>query len=562
MEFHIFDYSSHTQVRLSDEMVQRIFNIKFERRVLVVPKHAQQAPNWEEPKIRKPHYHSAQVRLISVHPKNPYRRIAGLLFDKNQRRRGITKPHIPFLSIRDLRTVQSITEISEDELEASVIEVRNGASDVRVAMKFPVVPNADWAWLFGYYQGCGNIHTRIRYHIKRTNKPSDKTYKAEEKLVRFTVDKRVYEKQVLPLLQRMGIGYSPNPKGRWYEKYGGHILDKQKRVGVGNQPRKEIFLPRVVREVMEKFGLYVDVPPPQEGRHRWVMSRRLGLSLPDWVKQQYPKAYIEGFINACGSSQLSSIKESRDKVWRRGNRGVNRMVQLNAGFANEEDTMTLANFFKTELEKLGISGCYHRMHHHTIDNVHWMGFEIYTHESLRKLFETFDIQQPVLRARLYFHYNENGLLYELEANLTSLDLLVIGALLEAPRTESELRDLFRLREDQVQKTVNNLHSLDFITNEEGSWRIIPSGVKKGVLTWLKQEDEKIQDIKSTLYEKFFSRCDKCGNIIAETSIEPCQCGGMMHPIERGEALRGIQRRNISKILQISGESMPVKEVER
>jgi len=79
-----------------------------------------------------------------------------------------------------------------EQFSQAVTHVRVQGSNVSVALKFPVIPNIDWAFLMGLWFGAGGYVTRFREG------------KAQEKTLRFAVDPRPYRELMNPLLLRLG----------------------------------------------------------------------------------------------------------------------------------------------------------------------------------------------------------------------------------------------------------------------------------------------------------------------------------------------------------------------
>jgi DNA-binding MarR family transcriptional regulator len=541
MEFHVWDFPRKLEVRLNGEMINRIRNMRTQRRVLVKQTQLQLSPGWKEPLVRKPYYVTKSIKLIANSDGHPFEKIGERLYSKlewhGDGRNSI--PHKPYINISELETVQRVTGISREELERSVVSVRNRNSSLEVGMKFPLAADGNWAWLFGYYFACGGLVTRDR--VDKAGYPS------EERAIRFVVERRVFETKVMSFLKQ--IGCSAELKSIWYEKHGAHRLDKQRRVGLGNRPRKVFFLPTAIREVMEHFGLYTDIPHHHTPRGRELpSSRRFKLRFPAWI-EQYPQQFMEGFMNGSVTSTFRPDKE--------GN--LYRSVELRVGFLDLADTMTLIDLFKQYSEKLGITGNVRRLKHRESETVYWLSFSIFNHRSLDLLFENFDVQQPAYRARLSVHYFMNSLLYELCRKLHSTEILVVGALLEKPRTKAELIDMFRFREDQVTGALGKLEKAGFAVREkDGQWRIIPTGAKHRILTALKEEDQRRRNLVSAMNELFFSRCQNCGNIIRHNYSGRCGCGGVYHPVERCDVLRSYRTRNGPKIARIMDQVIPVR----
>jgi hypothetical protein len=535
------------EVQLSKEMIEQIHSMTKRKRILVEDKEARLGYGWKQPHKRS-FYMWKKVKLISHSwgHKDGLHKIGERLYserDWHGRERSMTV-HKPYITLEELRTVQRVTKIPKQELEASIVSARNRHSLLEVSMKFPVKANEDWAWLFGYYFASGSLTTRDR--VGKDGYPS------EEREVRFRVEQRVYEKKLVPILQR--VGYVPKMTPIWYEKYGGHKLDKQRRKGTGNKPRKLLVLPRVIREVMEHFGLYTDyarqAPIGVQSAGRLLDWRKIKANFPSWIMQTriLKHAFIEGFMNG---GQTSSQFRAEDK-------GIVRMVELRVGTVTQQETEKLIDFFRQELKTYGITGTVHRLKHREPEKVYWLGYQIYSHEALARLFESFDIQQPVVRVRLNLAYFMNSLLYELckRTPLDVTDTLILGALMENPQNEEALSNELRLRPDQVTTALNKLTSLDVVEKEDGTWRILPTGCREHVIKALQLEDEKRQAFLAANGSKFFSKCNKCGNIIPHDYKGRCGCGGMFEPLERKHVLKSFSYSNRGRIARVRAEELP------
>jgi len=545
MEFHVWNLNPRMEVQLSKEMIQRIHAMTKRKRILYEDKEEKQRCGWKKPHKRRFYvWRNAKILPYTWPQTNGLHKIAERLYAERDWH-GSDRPmsiHKPYINLNEFCIVSKVTKIPMRELEKSVVSVRNNNSRSEVALTFPVVANADWAWLFGFYSMCGGQITRDRI--------GKGGYATEERGIRFAVEPNVFLTKLQPLLER--IGYRSWMRKVWYEKYTeGHPLDKQRRRGTGNSPRKFVTIPRVIREVMEYFGL----PPVQKRKNllqgRMIGTRKLRIVVPSWIKKgHFEKAYIEAVLN--GGQTSSQFRVPKD------GRGISRMVELRVGGQHKQEVDDMMLFFKKQLLKFGITGTVHRIRHRKTEQLYWNGFQIYNHASLARLFEEFDIQHPAIRARLCVHYFMNALVYALCKRLVNIEIIILGTLMEHSRSEQEIKDLLRLRTDQVQTTLNKLQKLDIVQRENGLWRLMPTGCKQHVLNTLRQEDEAQRSLLMRSNGLFFSKCNECGNVIPHNYKGKCACGGVFEPVERKVVLKGYWNQKYAAIIaKILNEEMPV-----
>lgn len=537
-EFHVWDFSEKIEVRLNDSYIDKIRNLTVRKKIHVKDKRPRRGYGWKKPHQRE-FTVKREVKLIAFHEGHPHHKIAERLYAKKDWH-GPDRPqveHRPFISVKEFHKVHKITGFPLDEMEQNVIEVRNHWSGhVEFPMNFPVTANEDWAWLFGLWFSCGGLITRTRYG----SGPRHSGFKFEERRVRFRVDTRVYEEKVKPLLSR--IAYAPSLRELYYVKQGHrHKLDRNRRVGVGNQPRKVFFLVRPFREIMEKFGLPT-VQPKQPRKGGKVPGRRFGLVIPDWIKNNAKNlhAFIEGYSNG---SQLGSSFYTHDK---KGH--LVRNVELRFAGAEEKETHAFLESFREHLAKLGISTYLHRIPKPTSPFT-WLGLWIINQTSLNRFYEEFDIRRPDLRARLTLGYFMNALLYEACRELHSSEILVLGALIEKPMSTKEILKALRFRMEIVQGATEKLQKLDLAQEIDGKWVINPTGYRDQLIEKLWTLELKRRKAVMQKNVHFFSRCNQCSNVIPSNYVGPCGCGGRYGPISRVEALKPLRGRGYTALIQ-------------
>lgn len=535
MKFNVWDFPEQMEVQFNSEFIDRIRNMTIEKEIKHPGDHR-----------RRAHTFMKQVKLIGSGNNHPYQKIGHKLYAKHQWHGGKRNrlPHKPFINLKMFKMVHEITGISLEEMQQNVISIRNFSSHLEIPMIFPVEPNEDWAWLFGIWFSSGGLITRSR--------PSKKTgYIQEESVVRLRVEQRVYEKKLKPVLER--IAYVPSAKDTWYINKGiTHPLDKNRRKGCGNKPKKYIVLARPVREIMEKFGLPHEYPKQHALGGGKYATRKFQMIVPNWIVENhdYMFAFVEGYINGTGTrSETRHHKtKTKDCFWRYAE-------ILFSGLILEQVEKIYSQFAEF-LTKEDITGYKHSFR--KTSKTKWIGYGIHKTKSLHILFEKFDIQKPDLRARLTIIYFVNSLIIQVVKDLDAQSTLVLGYLMEGAKTAEQITEDLRYREETTHNALQLLKKLDIALEVDGKWQVNPTGCRDNLVKKLWKKELQRRKILIAGHNIFFSRCDSCGNVIPRNHTGPCSCGGQFGPIERAEVLKKHIKKHyyVSTIGKISNQKIP------
>jgi len=545
MEFHVWDFNPRIEVRFNQDYINKIRSLTVKKKIHVKAKpylgHGWKKPHGREFTMEK------EVKVVSFSIGHPMHKIAERLYAPRDWH-GPDRPivaHRPFITIREFHTLQKVTGFPLEEMEANVIEVRNWwAGHREIPMKFPVKANKDWAWLFGLWFSSGGLLTR-----NRVGSTPRHGYLIEERTVRIRADIRVFEEKVKPLLSR--IAYEPELTSPWYMKHGGHKIDQNKRRGVGNLPRKIFYLVRPIREIMEKFGLPTESRNQRSKRGCRIPSRRFKLIIPDWILENKENihGFIEGYING---SQIGSWFHRQ-----KGETHLTKGVEIRLSGENEQQALDFLGILEEYLNSLAITGSFHILPKYT-SPFFWFGYHIFKKSSLSKLYETFDIKKPDLRARLTLNYFMNALLYEACKELTSSEILVLGALVEKSMTTEDIVEAFRFRPEIVTDAIDKMLRLHLVARQGNKWKIRPTGYRNYLVRvlWAKEHARRRKLLAGS--QKFFSRCTSCGNVIEYNYRGACSCGGHYKPVTRYEIMKKTTGRGfVNNIEKISNLTIPI-----
>lgn len=520
-------------MRFNDDFIQRIRSMTYEKEI-------------HHPKTKRRNAFSfkKKCKIIGSGPRHPYYNIGHSLYAKHEWHgdgRNRT-PHKPFITIDQFLTVHELTKIPLAEMEQNVIEIRAGHnSRLDIPMKFPVEANEKWAWLFGIWFSAGGLTTRAR---KSKGKSGGFT---EERAIRIRVTEQVYNKKLAPLLRE--IAYVPKLTAVWYAKKGmKHPLDKERRPGVGGRPKKVVFLARPVREIMEKFGLPIHVSQPLQGGK--YACRKFNMTIPKWISSSATNldAFIEGYINGAGMASLFRYADYG------GHPAVVRWAEIRFSGIHEEQVEKFYKIFAEHLTKKGIYGYRHELTCRYA--TYWLGYAIHHSASLYTFFEAYDIQNPPARARLMLHYFMNDLLLQACKELTSSEILILGSLIEEPKTVSQITREMRFNPKTAETALKKLKKLRIAKQANQQWTLDPTSYRDNLIQKLHKKEEKRRAFLTTNHSSFFYKCDKCGTIIARKYLEDCGCGGTYKPVPRMQVLKFYRGRNNWLINRISEQEIP------
>jgi len=513
LEFHVWDFSDHIEVRLADDFIERLKTFKRSKTIELV------------------HYRSKQKIVMTRHywifPEATG--IGKRLFTVWDYHRNGKKPHLPFVTISQLKEIHEKTQLSMEEIENAVTHVRVQLSGITVKTKLPIVANGDWAFLMGLWFGAGGYVTRVRKG------------KAQERTLRFAVDARPYRELVRPLLLKLGYS-SHELKAVYYVKAGKHHkLDAQIWRQYGSEPRGYFILHRPIREIMEKFGLpdFQQCKAKRKAKGGKSSFRQYFREVPEWVQSttDYSHDFIEGYLNG-----QSTSSQFHPQYPHRPLNPLTRFVEPRFMGRREIVRPFYDWFAKFMTEEEGIPGYEHHLPFKHIDQTNVeLGYLIISNTGLRKLFEQFRIMRSDTRARLILHYYLNPLMYELCRRLECFETLLLGAIMEAPQSAEELTRDFRCSKDEVLKTLTRLHQHFKAIKPQGTKWALQDGFKNKILAEIHAQEEGRRRKIRWVSIRFFSQCDKCGDIVAENHVgRPCRfvdCKGKYQPKTREEIIK-------------------------
>ena len=365
----------------------------------------------------------------------------------------VDRLHKSYVPARWVKEISEYSGIPYEDLERSVVGARAGygGSEVTFPQGFPVIPTEDHAWILGLFFSSGGIHNRKR----------GRTRYSYGRNIRFCVSDPIIEKLV-EIGQRIGDFphiYDPNIGVR---------DEMPRRTGIGNRRRMTAVFHSVTVEILAKFGLprySISVKDKygwdDTGRGRVYSLRNIGLRLPDWIKQNdgFMHNFIEGYINGQKGASWAYSKPYK------GYRVIECHVQVRIAGMSEGQTRGFLKKIVQYLKKLNITGMIHKMSYPNARLTCWFAFQIWKLDSLVKLFDSFEILRPDLRARLFLVKHRTPLTLKMQQELGSLSTVILGLILEKPRTFEEIVNLLRLSDRQTEKALQKLAESRVVTTD-------------------------------------------------------------------------------------------------
>lgn len=532
MEFNLVDFSDRVEFRLSNEFIE----------------HLKTYTKTVTTKCSRLGQHYVVKRDYWIFPeKEPVgKRLFGR-WDYHRGRKTHTRAHQPYVTMPQIRLIHAKTSIAYSDIEKAVTRVRVCGSGLSWPISLPVHVNNDWAFLIGLWFSAGGYTSRKREG------------RCEEYLVRYAVDKRPYDELVEPIRARLGYKPTDLTKPSYVNWESGHKLDAHKWRQFGSEPRGFFKLHRPFREILLKFGL----PDPDEVK--LAKQNRGGRSafrqyskkrIPRWIlgDVEYSHAFIEGYLNGPSTASQFCPTPKRD---------INRLVEPRFRGVDIEEVNGFYNFFADYLSKRGISGYTHInfKHGHLTGVTHEIGYLIHNNESLKRLYEQFNIRRSDTRARLLLNYYMNQLLLEVCRKLNSFEILLFGMLIEKEHSVQEITEALRCEKEETEKTLEHMQQpqLRLVDCKNGKWFILPKDFKTIILAELnaKEQERRLELRKQNGH--FFSICGNCGALIPKHYHGPCKCGGQYVPISRSSAIRklGLYAGPGRRINKISTQTIPL-----
>ena len=349
----------------------------------------------------------------------------------------------------ELAVIREVINMTGEDFEEVITGFRKGifSDNVRELhfARLPIKGNRWWAWLLGFYFGTGAIYRRERYYVGAEGP---------------TIKMRVLE-DVVPLLaeviQIIGAKFL-------LRRQKSHTVTR-KDVGLGTGTRRSLILGQPTYRVLVKMGLPTDFlhhKPNQSG------SRSVKPQIPDWIKgnDEFMIAFLEGFVNSKGQSAISNSRTIRQQQ-----PVPHLFVYLRMTGEPEEYVKQFLVDIQNWLEKQGIIGKLRKVEWYSATSgVVQYELSLQNSKAHRWLLRTLNIRRPDLRARLILieEAHTNPALYEALRILRSPNDVILGLIVEKPRTREEF-DSLQMMKEGIDASLVSLQSKGLIEKRNGTF---------------------------------------------------------------------------------------------
>jgi len=415
-----------------------------------------------------------------------------------------------------------ITPLTDSDIEEVIVGIRRAGycphpSIIRFK-RLPIMANKWWAWLLGFYFSSGCIFERKRYYKNITWDEVTMTFAAHE--------------DVIPLVKNVSqnIGNSSLIIQQRYCRNGIEVKDK----GLGTTVRARIRMGGAVYLVLKKFGL-----PTEFKRHQLVGggSRVFNPRIPEWIKEnaEFMLAFFEGYIN--GSRSASHLHPAQGKHHTQFC-VPNTMVYINCNGRPEANVENFLKDIQKWLSKQGVNAnLWKDKVHKTEGNVRYI-LTIGDKKGRNWLLDNLDIEKPELRARLFIRREagKDPVLYEVLRKIRSPDNVVLGLLLEQPRSQNMLQRSLQMRSEGLAESLERLQELGIIAKIKEYYYYKPD---KFVSDRIAEMQELQNYLKNQIREYSHSllyQCQKCLKVYIRPHDSCLVCGAIVQPTSRHQIL--------------------------
>lgn len=425
----------------------------------------------------------------------------------------------------ELEIIRAVINMTDEDFEEVITGFRKGiwSNNVRALhfKRLPINGNKSWAWLLGFYFATGTIYLRERYYDYSEGP---------------TVRLRAVE-DVLPKL----AGVIKNIGARFIVGTQGAPKEIVKDIGIGTTPRRYAILGRPTYLVLVKMGLPTDFLAQKLNRSG---SRSIKPRIPTWIKNNdaFMTAFIEGFTNAKAASvivtSVSTLKRPIPHLVI-----FLRMIGEPEGYV-KQFIGDIQNWFL----KQGIIGKARKVDWYTCSSSGVVQYELAFHnkKAYEWMLKNLDIRRPCLRARLvlFEEARKRQVLYEILRVIKSPDDIILGMILEQPRTWKGFENL-QMRKEGVAKSLLWLQNKGIIVKKGETFVYSPEKFKQESIEHNREIEESATQRYLEYSTSLLLQCKGCGMVYAEQTS--CSCGGSVEPTMRTKILGNLYGKRLAAI---------------
>lgn len=411
----------------------------------------------------------------------------------------------------ELEVLRETIDMSEADLEEIIVGFRKGKGSTNVRelkIRLPIRGNKLWAWLLGYYFAVGAVVSRKR----DGGKYREIRMRAHENVIPL----------ISQILKKLGA------KCVVYDRAKCHAI---KDKGLGTTARRTVVLGYPEYLVLIKMGLptdFLEHNPNQSG------SRSFNPKIPNWIKKndKFMTSFIEGFVNGRGQSVLSSIKFQQKLPV------PHLSVILRMNGTPEASVKRFLLEIKEWFEKQGIKGYFRKIDYYPVKGQVQYELVFFKKKARKWFIKNLDIKRPDLRARLLIREeaDKDPLLYEILRELRTPDNVILGMILEHPRTQRNLENSLQMKKEGIVESLQSLELKGIIRRREQIFYYDPKEFKEKVIIYYEQVRRELLKRYREYSTALLHGCTECG-VVYTTCLQNCLiCGAEVKPMARDKIL--------------------------
>jgi hypothetical protein len=394
--------------------------------------------------------------------------------------------------------------IPVEEFEKHVRYIKKGPSPNSTIFNssLPIRGNQSWAFLIGVYLAAGGFRSR-----------------AKDPGLRLLADSGLAKK-----LQEIGSAIGEVP--HIYEREGWY---KHSQLGQIQHKRLIVYFSQITECIMGQLG--VQFPRVKMSAGRKLASREFAQEIPSWIteNESLMHSFVEGYLNT------QKVATACYRTIRRGSilPPVARALMVRFLGIDRVVTESFARAVSNYLNSIGITGYFRFLRK---QRCYCFEYLIHSKESIKKLSESFDIQQVYTKAKLatiLASMDNKGVIFRIAQHCNDDDSLFLGYLLQHPSTIDDIQKDIRIGESKVQGSLDYLLKIGAIENKEGLYCFSPGRFKRSLADSLEGGIDPIRTKIAILSGALTYRCQICDQVVPEA----VHCGLPTSPVSREHVLK-------------------------
>lgn len=423
----------------------------------------------------------------------------------------------------DISVLREGIEIDDANLNKAITGFRVGkfSDNVReVKVKqLPIIANKEWAWLFGFYFGAGNM-----FYMEREG-PHSKKGGYNSIYIRIRVQD--------PLIPR----FLSNSNSIGLHAVNYQVTEKFRGSGKGNIGvgiRDQIVFGWPEYVILKKFGLPDDVFEVDDRKELLLAASGYKPVIPSWIlnNDNYMQQFIDGYMSTgkCQTSLQVASQITKRSI------PVLEVRILGIGYT-EKHIKTFMQQMHLWFTRQGVIPGLNKAES-TGKNRFNYNLIITKLDDIKFIKENFNLQ-PQHKARIYVRLeaDEDPVIYEAIRSYGNPENIILGSILEQPMTVEDITYDLRMYKNKAEDSLNNLVEYGLAKKEGEVYRYDPAEFAARTIQKYKHLSEEKRQRMAEYSDQLLYQCGSCREVYIKPT-ESCElCYDEVHPVFRKNVLR-------------------------